>query len=125
MVITIVHQTKGVSRPTVNTDIIKSHRLGWRQKGVRPRPVIVRFANREVRDVVILARCRIRENNNASLIYVNEDLTQRRAPVARKTRQMKKSRKINDCRTCNCKVIIKTLENLIHEVHANTDLEID
>ena len=100
--------------PIVNTDCKK---------------VIVSDSDRQllsdvVRDVVILARRRLRGNNNASLIYINEDLAQRRASLAKKNRQLKTSRKINDCWMYNGKVTIKTLDNLIREVHADTDLEI-
>jgi len=69
----------------------------------RPRPMVVKFATTHVHDVVIRARRRLRESGDGQMAYVNEDLTRRRAALAKKTRQLKKSRKINDCWTFNGK----------------------
>ena len=85
-------------------DIIVIHRLGKRSDtGDRHRVVIVRFSKVTVRDGVIRARRRLRNTNGSTeQIYVNEDLTQRRAALAVATRQMEK--KINDCWTYNGKI---------------------
>ena len=56
----------------------------------RPRPVIVKFATTHVRDVVIRARRRLPESGDGPTLYVNEDLTRRRATLAKKTRELKK-----------------------------------
>ena len=103
-------------------DIIVSHRLGKRSDtGDRPRVVIVRFNKVTVRDRVIRARSRLHNrNDSAEQIYVKEDLTQRRAALARQTRQMKKNHKINDCWTYNCKIVVKTLTNIIKVI--NTEI---
>ena len=42
-------------------------------------------------------RRRFRESGDGPTVYVNEDLTRRRAALDKKTRQRKKLRKINDC----------------------------
>ena len=90
----------------------------------RPRPVIVKFATAHVLDVVIRARRRLRESGDRPTVYVNEDVTRRRAALVKKSRQLKKSKKINDCWTFNGKVIVKTvdviewatlIDNLQHE----------
>ena len=76
--------------PVSQEDIIVSHRLGKRSDtGDRHRVVIVRFGKVTVRDGVIRARSRLRSTNCCTeQIYVNEDLTQRRAALAAATRQI-------------------------------------
>ena len=63
------------------------------------------------------------QNGSTEQIYVNEDLTQRRAALAAATRQMKKTHKINDCWTYIGKIVIKTLTNIIKVI--NTEAEFD
>ena len=110
--------------PWEKKDILVSHRLGKRSDtGDRRRVVIVRFNKVTVRDGVIRARRRLRNNDSTEQIYVNDDLTQRRAALAAATRQMKKTHKINDCWTYNGKIVIKTLTNIIKVI--NTEAEID
>ena len=85
----------GVTPSIVSADEAKSHRPGrpGADAQTRPRPVIVKCATAHVRDVVIRARRRLRESGDGPTVYVNEDLTRRRAALAKKTRQLKKSRK--------------------------------
>ena len=110
--------------PVSQEDILVSHRLGKRSDtGDRRRVVIVQFNKVTVRDGVIRARRRLRNNDSTEQIYVNEDLTQRRAALAAATRQMKKTHKFNDCWTYNGKIVIKTLTNIIKVI--NTEAEID
>ena len=122
----IVNETMGVTPPIVSADVVTSHRLGRRVPGAdiqtRPRPVIVKFATAHVRDVVIRARRRLRESGDGPTVYVNEDLTRRRAALAKKTRQLKKSRKINDCWTFNGKVVVKTIDGVVKEIRSDVDL---
>ena len=110
----------------MSADVVTSHRLGRRVPGAdiqtRPRPVIVKFATAHVRDVVIRARRRLRESGDGPTVYVNEDLTCRRAALAKKTRQLKKSRKINDCWTFNGKVIVKTIDGVVKEIRSDVYL---
>ena len=102
------------------------HRLGRRVPGAdiqtRPWPVIVKFATAHVRDVVIRARRRLRESGDGPTVYVNEDLTRRRAALAKKTKQLKKSRTINDCWTFNGKVVVKTIDGVVKEILSDFDL---
>ena len=53
---------------------------------------------------------------------VNEDLTRRRTAMAKKTRQLKKSRKMNDCWTFNGTVIVKTIDGVVKEIRSDVDL---
>ena len=107
--------------------VVTSHRLGRRMPGAdiqtRPRSVIVNFITAHVRDVVIRARRRLRESGDGPTVYVNEDLTRWRAALAKKTRQLKKSRKINDCWTFNGKeVVVKTIDGVVKEIRSDVDL---
>ena len=124
--LSIVNESMGVTPPIVSADVVTSHRLGRRVPGAdiqtRPRPVIVKFATAHVRDVVIRARRRLRESGDGPTVYVNEDLTRRRAALAKKTRQLKKSRKINDCWTFNGKVVVKTIDGVMKEIRSDVDL---
>ena len=109
----------------MNADVVTSHRLGRRIPGAHgqteQRPVIVKFDTIHVRDVVIRARRRLRESGDGPTVYVNEDLTRRRAALAKKTRQLKKSRKINDYWTFNGKVIVKTIYCFVKEFRPDVD----
>ena len=92
-VVKIINTKMAFTPPPVSQeDIIVSHRLSKRSDtGDRHRVVIVRFSKVTVRDGVIRARRRLRNTNGSTeQIYVNEDLTQRRAAFAGATRQMKK-----------------------------------
>ena len=124
--LSIVNETMGVTPPIVSADVVTSHRLGRRVPGAniqtRPRPVIAKFATAHVRDVVIRTRRRLRESGDGPTVYVNEDLTRRRAALAKKTRQLKKSRKINDCWTFNGKVVVKTIDGVVKEIRSDVDL---
>ena len=89
----------------------------------RSRPVIVKFATTHVRDVVIRARRRLRESGDGATVYVNEDVTCRRAALAKKTRQLKMSRKIYDCWTFTGKVIVKkAVDGVVKEIRPDFDL---
>jgi len=80
---------------------------------------MIKFATAHVRDVVIRARRRLRESGDG---YVNEDLARRRAALAKKTRQLKKSRIINDCWAFNGKVVLKTIDGVVKEIRSDVDL---
>ena len=96
----------GVTPPIVNADVVTNHRLGRRVPGAdaqtRPRPVIIKFATAHVRDVVIRARRRLRESGDGPTVYINEDLTRRRAALAKEsetTEEVKKNQRLLDLQT--------------------------
>ena len=57
------------------------------------------------------------------VIFINEDLTARRASLARQTRSLKKDRKVTDCWTTGGNVMIKELNNKIRQVKSESDLK--
>ena len=56
-------------------------------------------------------------------IYINEDLTSKRAMLAYESRQLKKTKHINDCWTANGRVMIKDIQNCVHEISSANDLQ--
>jgi DNA-binding CsgD family transcriptional regulator len=71
---------------------------------------------------VIRARRRLRNTRDQHQVFVNEDLTQRRAALAAATRQLKRNQKIADCWTYNGKIVIKTLANAIKIISTQAEL---
>ena len=93
-------------------EIERSHRLGRVVVGqTRPRVTIVRFTKERDRDAVFYARGMLKSYNstqsNECKIYINEDLTSKRAMLAYESRQLKKPKHINDCWTANGRVMNK------------------
>ena len=104
------------------TDLERSHRLGRKADDsdgtTRTRPIIVRFVSERVRDSVYRARTRLKGHD----IYLNEDLTARRAKLAYDARQLKKAKKIVDCWSSYGNVIVKDSNNKIREIKSPSDL---
>ena len=59
---------------------------------------------------------------DGSTVNVNEDMTRRRAALAKKTRQLNKSRKINEYWTFNKKGIAKTIGGVVKEIRSDVHL---
>ena len=57
-------------------------------------------------------------------VYINEDLTSKRAALAYKARSLKKENKINDCWTYTGRVLVKTNAGMIKEIQSAKDLDI-
>ena len=99
--------------------IARSHRLGAPREGGRPRPIIVRFFSDKARDAVYRARSGLKvytSQNRDAPVFVNDDLTNRRAKLAFDCRKLKKEKKIADTWTYNGKVVVKDLTGKISEV---------
>ena len=87
---------------------------------------IVRFTTERLRDDVFKARTTLKLYNNNhrdSPIYINDDLTARRAKLSFDTRILKREKRIQDCWTAFGKVVIKTTTNLIKEIKSQADLQ--
>ena len=121
-VIAIANGIMKVEPPIGIGDIVTSHRLGKPSAGGKPRPVIVRFTDNRPRDVILQAKRQLLDSR--SQIFVNENLTQHRAKLASKTRQLKKDHKIGDCWTFNGRVMLKTTDNAVREVLTEADCNI-
>ena len=85
--------------------IERSHRVGnqldsGHRGRPRSRPIIIRFVGERTRDAVYRARTALKEHNHLhrdGQLYINDDLTTRRAKMAYDTRTMKKDKNIMDC----------------------------
>lgn len=82
-------------------DIEACHPLPTRN--LRPPAVILRFTNRK-KKISLLKQGRKLKGTD---VYINEHLTKRNADIARKARQLKKQRKIQQTWVSNCKIFIK------------------
>ena len=128
-IVSLVNECMGLSPPLTVLDIERSHRLGPpkdRYGRDRTRPVIVRFRSERLRDTVYRARTKLKSHNLEqqpdARIFVNEDLTARRASLAFLARQAKKSKKITDSWTADGKILIKDLANNILQITSHKDL---
>ena len=128
-------------RPKISIDdIAASHRVGPQPLqpqsqaaadeagNLRPqpvaRPVIVRFMNVRVRNIVYKGRTKLKDHNASATnpIYINEDLTQARARLLKDCRRLKKERRINDCWSWNGNILIKDQANKVIPVRAYRDI---
>ena len=104
--------------------IDRAHRLGAKGKG-KDRNIIVKFTSYQARQKVFEARKKLRTHNEKSskAIYINEDLTQKRAKLLYQARELKKEGKIKDCWTHDGRIIVKNNVSKIETVLGGKDLE--
>ena len=128
-VLDIANGKLGMTPPLQLHDLEHSHRLGRRiDKDGRPRTraITVRFPSERLRDDVFRARTKIktynRERRDQQQIFINDDLTPRRAKLSFDARALKRSKKISDCWTAYGKVMVKDLDNKVTEVKSPSDL---
>ena len=114
-----------VDPPLQPTDIAVSHRIGRKTEG-KHRQIIVKFATRNVRERVFSARTDLKDVNkdkdNNSKIYINEDLTQFRAALAREARSCKNSGLISDTWTMYGKILTKDNHGHVSVIRRHEDL---
>ena len=107
------------------TDIAVSHRVGKSDSG-QPRQVLVKFATRNVRERVFRAKKNIKtyraENSALDNVFINEDLTQYRANLARKARQCKNLKTIDDTWTIYGKIMVKDTHG-VKPINSDRELE--
>ena len=128
LITTVINESMKLQPPMLQEHLERSHRLGPKLNKdgqQRNRVIIVRFRSEKLRDAVYKSRFQLKEHNGRhpeSKIFVNEDLTARRAALARLTRTLKKEGKVSDCWTANGNVLIKDRHNKIYQVRSETDL---
>ena len=109
----------GLTPLLILDDIERSYRIGPKTDNEgrqRTRVTIVRFRSERTRDRVFRGRTQLKTHNQQRIeaqIFINEDLTARRASLAFQTRVLKKAWKINDCWTANVKIVRKDLANKV------------
>lgn len=74
-------------------DIDRSHRVGRSNNQARNiRPILVKFTTYRARESVITKRSHLKRNIETKTIYINEDLTAKKAGLAKRVRQLCKER---------------------------------
>ena len=124
-VLAVINGKLGLAHPLLPQHVERSHRVGRQVDRQHPRPVIVRFTSERTRDIVYRAKTALKDFNKQhrdTQIYINDDLTNRRAKMAFESRTLKKNKKIADCWTSYGKVMIKDLTNKVKEVKSLGDL---
>ena len=127
LVLQTVNEKMGMQLTVAHLE--RSHRLGPKKdENGRPRKraIIVRFRSEATRDEVFKARAQLKRHNSIDkdkAIFINEDLTTKRASLAYKTRLLKREKTIADCWTYSGRVLIKTINGVIKEVHETKDLD--
>ena len=129
MIVNLVNSELHVDPPIHVEHLERSHRLGPKvsENGeTRQRPIIARFRSERLRGAVYRSRFKLKtynETHRKSMIFINEDVTARRAALARQARTLKKDRKVTDCWTTGGNVMIKELNHKIRQVKSEADLK--
>ena len=112
--------------PLQPTDISVSHRLGKSAPG-KTRQIIAKFSARNIRERVFSARTKLKDYNNANPdkpnVYVNEDLIQFRANLAKEARDLKRAIIIADTWNIYGKIFGKDLHNHVAQINKGSDLD--
>ena len=90
----------------------------------RARAIIVRFQSERLRDEVFRARTKLKSHNaeRTDKIFINDDLTPRRAKLSFDARASKRANKITDCWTAYGRVMIKDLASKVFQLKSASDL---
>jgi len=102
-------------------DISTCHRLRKSPKQPHP-PIIVRFANRKARDLVIGARRKLREVQHNS-VYINEHLTRVTSAVYANARKLVKEKKLSKAWTYHGNVVVKNNDGDIINIKSQATLD--
>lgn len=103
-----------LERPITTSDIDRIHRVG---SPASSRPILVKFATYQVRQLLFRARKKLRDGDQElNNIYINEDLTQTRSQLLYEARKMKKNRHITDAWSYDGKIMIKTKQGNVRSV---------
>ena len=130
LITTVINESMQLQPPMLQVHLERTHRLGpklTRDGQQRDREIIGRFRSVKLRDDIYKSRFLLKDHNArhpGNKIFVNEDLTARRAALARLTTTLKKKGKLNDCWTANGNALIKDLHNKIHQVRSEADFHV-
>ena len=135
-ILQICNDNLGLDPPLTLDDLEVTHRLGREEKKKegdnvipKPRPIIVKFTNRRVKGRVMDARSTLKDNpcehsnGKSAPVYIQDDLTKRRANLAYMARQLKRSGAITDTWVSNCKVLAKDSYGRISLISSPLDLQ--
>lgn len=97
------------------TTIKKAYRIGTRKDNGHGRPILVKFATCKARDEVFRNRTKLRKSSKPN-VFINEDLTMLRGNWYHQARQLKREKKIMDCWTWDCSLLVKDKQGKIHKI---------
>ena len=99
--------------------IDRAHRVGKKDNyRASTRPLLIKFATYKDRDAVYRAKKRLKGKN----IFINEDLTSKRANLLFKARRQKRDGNIKDCWTHDGQILIKNKHGLIQSINDEGEL---
>jgi hypothetical protein len=116
--LSLANSTLKLNPPLSLLDIDRTHRAG-RSRAGQPRSLLVKFATYQQRHRVMKARHLLKDTN----IYVNEDLTSKRAKLFKNARTEKQAGRIKDAWSSDGRIKIRDLREGVHVIKSDDDLE--
>ncbi|ELT99035.1 hypothetical protein CAPTEDRAFT_212468 [Capitella teleta] len=102
--------------PLVTSELDRTHRVGPKAKGGgKHRSLLIKFATYRSRKRVFTPKKQLwSEDQSDARLFLNEDLTKRRSELLWKARKLKKEGCIRDVWSSDGKLLLKTMNNVIH-----------
>lgn len=104
IVLKLANETLQLDPPLELNDIDRTHRVGRPTGDSSPRSIILKFGTYRQRRRMMNARSKL--SNHMPKIYINEDLTNKRAMLCFHARKMKRDGFIKDVKTFDGRVVI-------------------
>lgn len=120
VVVKLANETLNVDPPLSADDIDRTHRVGRREEG-KTRPLLVKMATYRKRQVMMSKRTTLHSRSGPK-VFLNDDLTRRRAKLLWHARKMKSDGTINGCWSADGKILIKNQRNQIVAISTLADL---
>ena len=117
-VLDLVNETMSLAPRIELSDLDRVHRIG--RKGNKDRPMIVKFTSYRQRSRVIKARSALKDVTPK--IFINDDLTSKRATLLWKARMAKTAGRLKDCWSSDGRIVIKDMNDQIHTIRCDDDL---
>lgn len=109
------------------TDFCRMHRVGKPPKAGKPKQVILKFTNYGAKRRVMKARKTLREHAEAGggpfRMYINDDLTKRRAWIARRAREAKDNEQIKETWVYDGRIYVQLATDEIKVVTTDKGLQ--
>jgi hypothetical protein len=108
-----------VAPPIVLTDLDRVHRVGKKDStNPKHRALLIKFATYRARNAVFSKRSELFDSGKPrnEAIYVNEDVTPKRAKQLYELRKLKKANKIKDAWTHDGNIVIKDMQDKIKPI---------
>lgn len=110
-------------------DISTTHYLKWGRgdtsRAIQGQPILVRFTKRRIRNLVYSSRLRLKNQDRAQRIFINEHLSPSKAEIFKKTREAVKEKRIATTWTNNGVILYKkekTREARVFVVNSVNDI---